>query len=115
MTQRADFLALKQLVFLMVLLKSQSRFASRPYARLSQISDLVKATVKLLRSKRLKKWEINRHGENVGVLAKSLAVAGWFRLVICLKAEFSFLSHQTAYRCDRIRISPNRIISVFKS
>jgi len=29
----------------MVLLKSQSRFASRPYARLSQISDLVKATV----------------------------------------------------------------------
>ena len=28
----------------MVLLKSQLRFASRPYAKLSQISDLVKAT-----------------------------------------------------------------------
>ena len=30
---------------IMVLLKSHPRFASRPYARLSQISDLVKATV----------------------------------------------------------------------
>jgi len=34
----------KKILRLMVLLKSHQRFASRPYAKLSQISDLVKAT-----------------------------------------------------------------------
>jgi len=42
-----------------VLLKSQSRFASRPYARLSQISDLVKATVSRLSTRYLTFIDMN--------------------------------------------------------